>query len=537
MPRPNAPRRETPSSDLSSGAISLNNPYRGDVRDERLLRQRAGREHRVERKGGFLPGASPRSSARSSARASARDDSRSSRSSLRGDSRSARPRIDERGYAIRDDRSERSRSSARDSVRTSSRGEARATARGRSAGRDSRAANRLDDLLFKILIGIGAVLLVAFIGWFAWTHRPVEVTVNGTRRTVSINARLERLIDDPDAYSPGDYVSVSGKVLTEGEGYSFSATVDGEEVPDAELADYRIQGGEDIVFADGNDRCEEYTATPEDIPPRLVSDGTFGAIVYVSQWGRPGVRETRIGWESGETARVVAKEPEDCIISAVNIEPSDGRRLVALTFDDGPSVYTQRYLDILREHGAKATFFNIGEEMEQRPELAAQIVADGHELLSHTYHHYQLTTISQEELLDEIDSTFALVAAAGNSTTVFRAPYGDFTLSTWLQSSGHVTVSVLWNIDTLDWEQNGAEPIIAAATSVTSGDIILMHDGGGPRGDDLQALPVIIDTLHEQGYEFVTISELMQSDPRIPEDIASGNATLPKDAVWPTELG
>ncbi|MBQ6395451.1 MAG: polysaccharide deacetylase family protein, partial [Atopobiaceae bacterium] len=498
--------------------------------DERLVRQRAGREHSVERKGGFLPASPARSSARS-------------------DGRRDRSHIDERGYALNrtiDDRRvsvfsedprERSRASARESART------RETRRdsGRASNRGSRRAAsrgpRVDDRIMRIVAVVGIVLLVTVVGWFAWTHRPVEVTVNGTRRTVSVNARLERLIDDPEDYSRGDYVSVSGKVLEEGEGYTFSATVDGEEIPDAELADYRVKGGEDIVFGDGNDRCEEYTATPEDIPPRLVSDGTYGAIVYVSQWGKPGVRESRIGWESGETASVVAKEPVDCVISAVNVEPADGRMLVALTFDDGPSAYTERYLDILREHGAKATFFNLGEEMEQRPELAAQIVADGHELMSHTYHHYQLTTLLQDELLNEIDSTFALTTAAGNSTTVFRAPYGDFTLNTWLLSGGHVSVSVLWNIDTLDWEQPGAEAIIASATSVSSGDIILMHDGGGPREDDLAALPVIIDTLHEQGYEFVTITELMQSDPRIPEEIASGQATVPSDAVWPTEVG
>ena len=79
--------------------------------------------------------------------------------------------------------------------------------------------------------------------------------------------------------------------------------------------------------------------------------------------------------------------------------------------------------------------------------------------------------------------------------------------------------------------------VSAACSNVHSGSIILMHDGGGPRDQDVEALPQIIDTLQSQGYTFVTISELLASDDSIPDDVASCNSTMPESAVWPDEIG
>ena len=96
---------------------------------------------------------------------------------------------------------------------------------------------------------------------------------------------------------------------------------------------------------------------------------------------------------------------------------------------------------------------------------------------------------------------------------------------------------MLWNQDSLDWKRPGVDAIVANATkSVTSGSIILMHDGGGPRDQDVQALPQIIEKLQADGYQFVTVSELMQSDSSIPADIAAGTATMPDGSTWPTEI-
>lgn len=100
-----------------------------------------------------------------------------------------------------------------------------------------------------------------------------------------------------------------------------------------------------------------------------------------------------------------------------------------------------------------------------------------------------------------------------------------------------MSVSVLWNQDSLDWELPGVEAIVGKAlNSIQPGSIILMHDGGGNRDQDVEALPQIIEQLQGAGYRLVTLSELLASDPDIPADIAGGNAQMPEGAVWPTEI-
>ena len=100
-----------------------------------------------------------------------------------------------------------------------------------------------------------------------------------------------------------------------------------------------------------------------------------------------------------------------------------------------------------------------------------------------------------------------------------------------------MSASVIWTIDSRDWELPGADAIVKNCTSnVGNGDIILMHDGGGDRSQDIEALPRIIDELHKQGYRLVTLSELMDSDYRIPDEIASQYAPMPEGCSWPTEL-
>ena len=213
---------------------------------------------------------------------------------------------------------------------------------------------------------------------------------------------------------------------------------------------------------------------------------------------------------------------QDCVLTIKNPTPAGGKKLVALTFDDGPSEYTERYLKILKEHGAKATFFNLGQCADEYPDLEKKIVEAGHQLCSHTYSHDQLTADSEKRIASEITSAFdSIEKNSGQKTTVIRPPYGAIDSKVWLATKGTVSTSVLWNM----------------GSRIQPGYVILMHDGGGNRDQDLEALPKIIDQLHEQGYEFVTISELMASDDSIPDEACSGDATMPTDAVWPTEVG
>lgn len=390
---------------------------------------------------------------------------------------------------------------------------------------------------------MGIAVIAAFIlgSVYFWTHRTVNLTVNGELEKIRISSTLEDLYDQLDIQTePGNYVSVSGKVLEEGKGYAFNASLNGEKLTRKKINEYRIRGKEQIEFTDGSDRMEKYDVEIREVQPKLVFEGDWGSVSFVKQWGQVGQQEIRTGKKTGETAEGKwVEELKDCIIRVKNIEPADGKKLVALTFDDGPAYsYTEEYLRILNQYGAKATFFNLAENEEMLPELAQKVAASGNQICSHTNLHLQLTTLDQEGLIDEITTAHDLIlSASGVDTTIIRPPYGDFNQSCWLKSQGTISASILWNQDTLDWSLPGVDVIVEnALANISSGSVILMHDGGGDRSQDLEALPQIIERLQSSGYQLVTISELMASDPEVPESIAKGNATMPEAAVWPTEI-
>lgn len=388
-----------------------------------------------------------------------------------------------------------------------------------------------------------AVVLAAVIGFAVWSNRSVDISLNGTTTSVKVGSSLATIVSEKRLITTaGNLVSVNGNVIDEGEGYAYSATVNGEDIATEDLEDYRASAGDQIVIGQGADKLEDYDVQIVEEQPKLEMGGdAWGNITYISQWGKVGKREVRYGKTSGETANGdVIQEVQNCVVTVHQITPDDSsRKLVALTFDDGPAeTYTEAYLSILDQYGIKATFFNLGENIQSYPDLAKKIVDSGNEIMSHTHAHQQLSTLESDALQEEFRSAFSLIeSTTGVKTTAFRPPYGDFKESTWLKSGGLATVSVLWNMDSEDWRRAGADSIVSKSTEgIFSGAIILMHDGGGERSQDVEALPRIIETLQAEGYEFVTVGELMKSDSSIPADIADGSAAMPEDAVWPTEI-
>ncbi len=407
--------------------------------------------------------------------------------------------------------------------------------------REPRRQQRSGNILSTVL-GIAVIAAFILAGALFWTHRSVNVTVNGEHEKIRINSTLESVHDKLKIQTkPGDFVSVAGNVLAKDEGYPFSASIDGTELTHEQLEEYRVRGGEQIEIYDGGSRVEDYDITYREAQPKIVFEGSWGSVSFVKQWGRPGKQEVRKGKESGDTADGDwVEELQDCIIKTKNIEPADGRKLVALTFDDGPAAtYTEAYLDILDRYGAKATFFNLSENESEYPELAQKVAASGNQIVSHTNQHLQLSTLDKSSFLYELTSARETISqVAGVDTTIIRPPYGDFNQNCWLMSDGELSASILWNQDTLDWSMPGVDVIVEnALADMTSGSIILMHDGGGNREQDIEALPRIIESLQSDGYELVTLSELLASDPEVPADVAAGNAQMPADAVWPLEIG
>lgn len=399
--------------------------------------------------------------------------------------------------------------------------------------------SRRGSLVFVVL---SLLAVTAFVGGGAWLwlNRTVSVRVNGTLADVRHDATLEEIIAAQKVeVAPGDLVSVGGAVISEGGGAPFSATVAGRELDAEQIAAFRAEGNEEIVFGDGADVTEASHQEERVTMPRLEPYGQIGAISFVSQWGRPGKAVYTVGDVSGEEVLAEELEPvQNAVIQSVNPKPDDGSKVIALTFDDGPSSYTQRYLDILSKYGAKATFFCLGSAAAANPGLVKAIEDQGSQVASHTQNHQQLTTLDAATLQSEVTDAFSAIASSGApATTVLRPPYGDFNNDTWLASGATLSASVIWNLDSEDWRLPGADAIVSNCTNgAYSGAIVLMHDGGGNRDQDLEALPRIIEALQARGYKFVTINELMAMDSRIPKDVASGNATLPEGAVWPTEM-
>ena len=428
-----------------------------------------------------------------------------------------------------------------------------ASSRGRSQqslggyGRGSvRGARRRGPVLelpsFSTLIGAAVVIVVVVAAVVAWNTRSIDIRLNGSSMSVRVGSSLETIIKEK-RLSPkaGDLVSVGGNVLVQGEGYSYSASVNGSDIDIDELDGYKAADGDDLTIGDGADKVEDYDVEIEEEQPKLEMGGeAWGNISYISQWPQVGKREIRHGKTSGETAEGdVIQETKNCVVTVHQVKPDDDKKLIALTFDDGPSAtYTEKYIEILDRYGIHATFFNLGQNIEEYPELCKKIVESGNELMSHTYQHQQLSTLESVALQSEFSSAFDTISqVAGVQTTSFRPPYGDFKESTWLKSGGLASLSVLWNLDSEDWRMPGAETIVSNSTeNAFSGSIILMHDGGGDRSQDVEALPQIIETLQSEGYTFVTVGELLKSDSSIPEDIASGYAPMPSDSVWPAEI-
>lgn len=394
----------------------------------------------------------------------------------------------------------------------------------------------------KNLIGVLVLAIVAAGAFVFWRFlRPVSVTVNGVQFSYTIGTSVDEIKSDLGiSTTPGNLVSVGGNVLDEGGGDPYSVTVDGEQLDFEDGSGYRIKGDEEIQIDDGVDELEPYTSETVEIQPKLTMNGDEGAIAYVSQWGKVTKKEVRTGKTTGEVADgEIYQQGQDMVVTVTDVKPTDGRKLVALTFDDGPSEYTAQYLQILKDHGAVATFFCEGNSIAADPETAKAIVDAGCQIASHTNSHADLTALDAAGVQSELTTSFdAIKSATGVSTTIFRPPYGEFSQSTWLNTNGVASVSVRWDVDTEDWQQPGADKIVSnAELGVRPGSIILMHDGGGNRDQDLEALPKIIDQLQEEGYEFVTINDLLASDESIPDSIATGNATMPSDATWPTEDG
>ncbi len=191
--------------------------------------------------------------------------------------------------------------------------------------------------------------------------------------------------------------------------------------------------------------------------------------------------------------------------------PRDTRQ-IALTFDDGPHPrYTDRILEILAREGVIATFFMIGVNVQRYPEVARRVIAGGHEVGNHTFTHATMKRIPEETLVKEIEENDRILEELGYAPHhIFRPPQGvctDMLPSVLQQTQKH---AILWDIDTRDWAHRPSDEILAEIERhVCGGAIILFHDYISGENTTIPALQKVIPALKERGYEFVTVSQLL----------------------------
>ncbi len=186
---------------------------------------------------------------------------------------------------------------------------------------------------------------------------------------------------------------------------------------------------------------------------------------------------------------------------------------LAMTFDDGPHPqHTPRLLDMLKQRGIKATFFVVGQNAAQYPEILKRIAAEGHELANHSYTHPILNPLGEGGIREQLDKTHqAVLGATGVTMKLLRPPYGALTenMRRWTyQSFGYRTI--LWDVDPLDWKVRDAARVQSEILGhARAGSIVLAHD---IHKSTVDAMPETLDALTAKGFKFVTVSELIAMD-------------------------
>ena len=187
------------------------------------------------------------------------------------------------------------------------------------------------------------------------------------------------------------------------------------------------------------------------------------------------------------------------------------QKVVALTFDDGPTKKVDEILPLLDQYNVKATFFLIGNDIEKNPEEAKKIVSAGHQVGNHTFSHDRMVLKSPSFIKEEIEKTDELIREAGYKDEIdFRPPYGKKMIGLPYYLNKVQKETITWNIEPDTYYSSAADKVEYVKKNIKPGSIILLHPMYDKTGNELKTIEEILQSLTKEGYQFVTVDELQK---------------------------
>lgn len=369
------------------------------------------------------------------------------------------------------------------------------------------------------MVFIAALLaFVVFAAQLCSAATPIHVTVNGSRYELRGEKTMQVALKESGLpINPGDLISLEGNVIKRSAGEPFYATVNEEVTVDP---NYKLRDGDVITIVDGNDELEPYEAVESPVPFSASIVGT--GPIHTFSPGTDGVMETRTGQISGEVVEKQTVDPVDLIETRSTPDVGE-RKLVALTFDGGPSaIYTEDILDILAANGAKATFFCRGDAIVgDGVDILKRAASEGHQICTHSYDdadlmNGEMSLLTSEQLADEVNLGLQAISDALSTegeayepSRVARVGPKDLDETSLLVVAPLIDAEIGWTRDTGDWVAMTEDDIYGVLMSTKAGDVVRMHDGGNRQDATVAALKRALPKLVKKGYEFVTVDELM----------------------------
>ncbi|MBA4370762.1 MAG: hypothetical protein C0418_04205 [Coriobacteriaceae bacterium] len=357
---------------------------------------------------------------------------------------------------------------------------------------------------------IAASLALASLAVMVVTYVPfmrIPVSVDGRWTVMRAGATAaEVLSGDLGSAEPGDLLAVDDRSVVRAGGGEPPAVL---RLGSMLATDAQLYAGDRVTTRRGYDRIEDVESTVVAIPIPVEVEGS-GPLLKMLAPGAAGARQVTRGVVSGhETSGTVLREPAP--MRYLRVLPGGGARIVALTFDDGPwPGQTEKIISILDREKVPGTFFMLGTNVRKHPKLARRVVAHGHAVGNHSFSHKIKKDSPASMVRRELRGTNSLIRQATGITPKWYRPAGGALSGVIVAEARRADLRlVMWSVDPWDWDEPGAGNIARRVVAATKpGAVILLHDGGGDRGQTIKALPWIIHELKRKGYTFVTLDQM-----------------------------